>query len=57
MKIAKLGIVKGYPDGTIRPNNNITRAEMALIVIKAVGLDNDVKKVLDYSTRRFWYNN
>ncbi len=27
-----LGIVKGYDDGTYKPNNNITRAEVSIIL-------------------------
>jgi hypothetical protein len=26
-KLVSLGAISGYPDGTFRPNNNITRAE------------------------------
>jgi hypothetical protein len=32
------GIISGYPDGTFRPHNQITRAEMAVIVARALGL-------------------
>ncbi|TYQ12672.1 UNVERIFIED_CONTAM: S-layer family protein [Acetivibrio alkalicellulosi] len=39
MKLLELGIVSGYPDGSIRPDNNITRAEMSVIVVKAAGLE------------------
>jgi len=31
------GIVKGYQDGTFRPNNQITRAEMTAMMIRALG--------------------
>lgn len=34
------GIVRGYSDGTFKPANVITRAEMAVIVDKALGLPN-----------------
>lgn len=36
------GIMKGYPDGTIRPNNNITRAEFFSLVNNAFGFDKNV---------------
>lgn len=32
MKAASNGLINGYPDGTYRPNNAITRAEMAVIL-------------------------
>lgn len=32
------GIVKGYEDGTFRPNKTITRAEMAVMIDKALAL-------------------
>ncbi|MDQ2088094.1 S-layer homology domain-containing protein [Herbivorax sp. ANBcel31] len=38
-KLAKLGIVSGYTDGSIKPNNNITRAEMAVIAVNAASLE------------------
>ena len=40
-------IVTGYPDGTFNPEGNITRAEMAVMVIKAMGLDSVEKPNLD----------
>lgn len=33
------GIIVGYPDKTIRPENIITRAEAAVLVVKALNLD------------------
>ncbi|NPV90806.1 MAG: hypothetical protein HPY50_08545 [Firmicutes bacterium] len=32
------GIIEGYPDGTIRPENEITRAEAAVLLVSALGL-------------------
>lgn len=32
--LTKYGILTGYPDGTFRPNQNITRAEMAAILFR-----------------------
>ena len=36
---AKAGIIKGYPDGTFRPDANITRAEFAAIAARFVSDD------------------
>ena len=36
----ELGIINGFPDGTFRPNDNMTRAEMAVILQKAFNLQN-----------------
>jgi hypothetical protein len=33
-----LGVVSGYPDGTFRPDGNITRAEFSVILVKAYKL-------------------
>ncbi|MCH1627781.1 C40 family peptidase [Ferdinandcohnia quinoae] len=33
------GIISGYKDGTFRPNSNMTRAEMAIILQRAFGLN------------------
>ncbi len=32
MKASSIGLIVGYPDGTFRPNNKITRAEMAVVL-------------------------
>lgn len=31
------GLVSGYPDGTFKPDGNITRAEIAAVMIKVLG--------------------
>jgi len=36
--LTELGVVKGYPDGTFKPDNIVTRAEMAVIAVSALGL-------------------
>jgi hypothetical protein len=36
-KLSSLGILQGYPDGTFRPDNTITRAEFSKIVAYAGG--------------------
>jgi hypothetical protein len=35
--LACLGIVNGYPDNTFRPNNNVTRGQLAKIVSNSAG--------------------
>jgi len=36
-RLAGFEIMKGYPDGTFKPENNITRAEFAALVVRALG--------------------
>ena len=35
--LMELGVVEGYKDGTYRPEKVVTRAEMATLIIKALG--------------------
>ncbi len=35
--ITALGVITGYPDGTFRPQNNITRGEASAMLVRAVG--------------------
>jgi endo-1,4-beta-xylanase len=44
-------ILSGYEDGTIKPDKNISRAELTTIVVKAMGLEPSEKPVLDLPTR------
>jgi len=37
-ELCEKGILNGYPDGTFRPRNDITRAEFAKIMVVALGL-------------------
>ncbi|WP_239615624.1 S-layer homology domain-containing protein [Cohnella mopanensis] len=46
---AVLGIISGYPDGTFRPNENITHAEMAAMVFKASKLLPNKETVTSYA--------
>jgi len=36
--IAKAGLTSGYPDGTYRPENRVTRAEMAVFLLNGMGV-------------------
>jgi len=38
------GIIKGYPDKTFRPQNSVTRAEGAKIILKAFGVDGETPR-------------
>ena len=38
-RLHDLGVVAGYPDGTFRPEAAITRAEMAALLVRGLGLD------------------
>lgn len=39
-KLAALGVIKGFPDGTFRPDNFVSRAEFASMLVKALKLQN-----------------
>ena len=43
------GLVSGYPDGTFRPSNHITRAEFATLVQKAFDLKSEAKSGFSWS--------
>jgi len=38
---ATMGIFSGYSDGTFKPNNNLTRAQAASMMVRALGLHTD----------------
>lgn len=38
-RLNALGILKGYPDGRFGPQDKITRAQFATVVVRALGLD------------------
>lgn len=38
-KLAAAGVIRGYPDGTFRPNQTITREEMVVMISFIVNLD------------------
>ncbi len=55
--IASLGITTGYPDGTFGPDQPVTRAHMAVFMVRAVGLEvggNSVGRFADVPASA-WY--
>lgn len=47
-KLADMGIISGYDDGTFKPDQNITRGEVAAIVDRTVEQQNeDASKIVD----------
>ena len=42
-RLSALDILKGYEDGTFRPERTITRAEFATVVVRALGLESSAK--------------
>jgi hypothetical protein len=40
--LACLGIVQGYPDGTFRPNDNVTRGQASKILAESVGYNDPI---------------
>ena len=39
-ELSEQGVIVGYPDGTFKPDDNVTRAEFASMAIKALGQQN-----------------
>lgn len=51
------GILVGYPDGTFHPDENVTKAEFATMVIKTVGQENaPIKETIEFKdiNKDFW---
>lgn len=53
----ELGLIGGYPDGTVRPNNNITRAEACAVVNRTLGRIPHVDHLLPADEMRTWPDN
>ena len=53
----ELGIIGGYPDGTVRPNNNITRAETCAIVNRVLERRPHDDHLGDVDDMRTWPDN
>ena len=41
MQAAAAGIVSGYPDGTFKPGNSVTRRDFAIMLTQMLGVSND----------------
>ena len=41
--LSNLGVINGYEDGTFRPDNTVTRAEAAAMLVRVLGLAEDVE--------------
>ena len=54
------GIISGYPDGTFKPENNVTRAEFTTMIIKAIGKEQEavagVSSFTDLQNNHWAYN-
>lgn len=46
-RLVKMGAITGYPDNTFKPDNAITRAEFATVLVKALNLSQTSGKVFD----------
>ncbi|TDF95416.1 DUF2252 family protein [Paenibacillus piri] len=51
--LVQLGAINGYPDGTFKPDNRITRAEFVTVVVKAFKLQQQTGKSFA-DTRGHW---
>lgn len=43
----KLSIINGYEDGTFKPENNVTRAEFAALLLRMLGMDQSMAPLQD----------
>lgn len=51
------GLVKGYKDGTFKPNNPITRAEFVTLINGAIGTINEADIHFSDVKKEDWFNN
>ncbi len=56
-KLINLGLLEGYPDGTIRPDSHITKAEFIKLLNSSLGLrdDNVVQLLYEDVTEEDWF--
>lgn len=48
-KAAKLGLIAGYPDGSFKPNQPITYAEITAMMVRITNQDKDLEGVWPYN--------
>lgn len=56
-ELSQSGVIVGYPDGTFKPDNNVSRAEFASMAIRALGQENTkVAQPVNFTdiTTDFW---
>ncbi len=56
-KAKAAGYISGYPDGTMKPNNPISRQEVASIIVRMLGLEENTKAAenfVDYGKIPAW---
>ncbi|MBU1026264.1 MAG: S-layer homology domain-containing protein, partial [Candidatus Margulisbacteria bacterium] len=52
-----VGLVNGYPDGTFKPEQSLTRAELATLMVRAKGIklpDRQARQIFKDVTPSFW---
>lgn len=47
--LVELGIIAGYEDGTFRPNQEVTRAQAAIMLARELGFENEPPTQTDFS--------
>lgn len=55
-ELSKINIVKGYEDNTFRPDQNMTRAEVATIINRLTGATEESSKYIPDIDRQSWYS-
>lgn len=56
-ELSEMGVIVGYPDGTFKPDDNVTRAEFACMAIRALGQEHtNVAQPVNFTdiTPDFW---
>ena len=54
-KLSLNGIISGYDDGTFRPNDNITRAELVTIINRMLGNSAENTRYVPDISKKNWY--